>query len=129
LDQWTNPHSENQFEIKIFEIGPDQPVSSKGAPPVKGYVIVDIQILDPGKFETYKRLAASSIAQHGGNYIARGGKIEPLEGGWTPQRLVIVEFPSVEQAKAWYNSPEYAPAKKIREESARSKLLIVEGAS
>jgi uncharacterized protein (DUF1330 family) len=52
-----------------------------------------------------------------------------MEGGWTPQRLVIVEFPSVEQAKVWYDSPEYTPARKLREESARSKLLIVEGTS
>jgi uncharacterized protein (DUF1330 family) len=96
---------------------------------VKGYVIVDIQVLDQGKFEKYKQLAASSIAQYGGNYVARGGKIEPLEGGWMPQRLVIVEFPSVERAKTWYDSPEYSQAKKIREESARSKLLIIEGAS
>jgi len=96
---------------------------------VKGYVIVDIHVLDQVKFEKYKQLAASSIAHYGGNYVARGGKIETIEGGWTPQRLVIVEFPSVEQAKVWYDSPEYTPARKLREESARSKLLIVEGAS
>ena len=96
---------------------------------MKGYVIVDIHVLDQEKFEKYKQLAASSIAQYGGNYVARGGKIESLEGSWTPQRLVIVEFPSVEQAKVWYDSPEYTPARKLREESARSKLLIVEGTS
>jgi uncharacterized protein (DUF1330 family) len=96
---------------------------------VKGYVIVDIEVLDHGKFEKYKQLAASSIAQYGGSYVARGGKIEPLEGDWMPERLVIVEFPSVERAKSWYDSPEYALAKEIREESARSKLFIIEGAS
>ena len=94
---------------------------------MKGYVIVDIEILDQGKYQKYRQMAASSIGQYGGNYVVRGGRIEPLEGGWTPERLAIVEFASVEQAKAWYNSPEYAPAKKLREEAARGKLLIVEG--
>jgi uncharacterized protein (DUF1330 family) len=96
---------------------------------MKAYAIVDIQILDTGKFEKYKQMAASSIAQYGGNYVVRGGKIEPLEGGWNPERLAIVEFPSVEQAKAWYDSMEYAPAKNIRKEASRTRFLIVEGVS
>ena len=94
---------------------------------MKGFVIVDIEILDQGKYQKYKQLAASSIEQYGGNYVVRGGRIQPLEGDWRPERLAIVEFESLEKAKAWYDSPEYAPAKQIRQEASRGKILIVEG--
>ena len=94
---------------------------------MKGYVLVDIEILDQGKYDTYRQMAASSIKQYGGNYIVRGGSIDPLEGGWTPQRLAIVEFPSVERAKAWYNSPEYAPALALRLKAANARLILAEG--
>jgi uncharacterized protein (DUF1330 family) len=94
---------------------------------MKGYVIVEIEILDQEKFQKYRQMAASSIEQFGGRYVVRGGKIQPLEGEWRPERLSIIEFDSIEKAKAWYDSPEYAPAKQIRQEASRVKLLIVEG--
>jgi uncharacterized protein (DUF1330 family) len=94
---------------------------------MKGYVIVDIEILDQSKFDKYRQIAASSIQQYGGTYVVRGGRIELLEGDRKPQRLTIVEFDSFERAKAWYDSPEYAPAKTIRQEASRGKILIVEG--
>ena len=94
---------------------------------MKGFVIVDIEILDQGKYQKYRQMAASSIEQYGGNYLVRGGRIQPLEGDWSPERLAIVEFESLEKAKAWYDSPEYAPAKQIRQEASRGKILIVEG--
>jgi len=92
-----------------------------------GYVIVDIEVLDPGPYEEYKRLASASIAAHGGRYHVRGGSSEVLDGDWTPRRLVVLEFDSVEKAKAWRSSPEYAEAKKIRERCARSNMIVVEG--
>jgi uncharacterized protein (DUF1330 family) len=67
------------------------------------------------------------VALYGGKYIARGGKNETLEGDWSPNRLVILEFPSVDQAKAWVNSPEYAPARAMRHKYANSKMVVVEG--
>jgi uncharacterized protein (DUF1330 family) len=94
---------------------------------MKGYVIVDIEILDQGKFQKYRQMAASSIEQYGGHYVVRGGRIEPLEGDWRPERLTIVEFESIDRAKAWYNSAEYAAAKQIRQEASRCRVLIVEG--
>jgi uncharacterized protein (DUF1330 family) len=94
---------------------------------MKGYVIVEIEILDQAKYDKYRQMAPASIQQYGGTYIVRGGRIDPLEGAWKPERLAILEFESVERAKAWYNSAEYAPAKKIRHEASRSKVLIVEG--
>ena len=58
----------------------------------------------------------------------RGGKVEPLEGGWAPKRIVVLEFPSLEQAQNWYRSPEYAPLIALRQRASRGKLILVEGA-
>ena len=89
-------------------------------------IIVDIEVTDPARYEDYTRLASNSIAAHGGRYLVRGGKSEVLDGEWTPRRLVVLEFDSVEQAKAWRASPEYAEAKKVREGCARSNMIVVE---
>lgn len=91
------------------------------------FVLVDINVHDPVRYEEYKKLAAPTVALYGGKYIVRGGKVETLEGKWSPTRLVILEFPSVDQAKAWLNSPEYSPIRKIRHETATSEMIIVEG--
>lgn len=90
-------------------------------------VIVDIEVTDPIRYEDYKRLASASIAAHGGRYLVRGGRSEVLDGAWTPRRLVVLEFDSIEQAKAWRASPEYAEAKKVRESCARANMIVVEG--
>ena len=91
------------------------------------YVILDIEVTDPGGYEDYKKLAPPAVALYGGKYIARGGKSETLEGDWLPNRVVVLEFPSVEKAKAWINSPEYAAAKALRHKYATSKTIVVEG--
>ena len=90
-------------------------------------VIVDIEVTDPVRYEEYKKLASASIAAHGGRYLVRGGAHEVLDGDWTPRRLVVLQFDSVAQAKAWRNSTEYAEAKKVREHCARSNMIVVEG--
>lgn len=90
-------------------------------------IIVDIEVTDPVLYEDYKRLASAAIAAHGGRYLVRGGESEVLDGDWTPRRLVVLEFDSVEKAKAWRSSPEYAEAKKVREHCARSNMIVVEG--
>ena len=72
------------------------------------YVINDMEITDPGLFEEYKKLSAATVARYGGRFLARGGCIEALEGDWSPKRVVILEFPSMVQAQAWSDSPEYA---------------------
>lgn len=91
------------------------------------YVVVDITVRDSATYEEYKRLAPPSIAQYGGRYIARGGETAPLEGDWRPTRLVILEFPTLALAKAWWSSPEYAPAKAMRMRAAETDLVAVEG--
>ena len=91
------------------------------------YVIADIEITDPGAYEEYRAKVPATITQYGGKYVARGGKTEPLEGGWTPKRIALLEFPSLEQARKWYRSPEYAPLIKIRQKASRGRVIIVEG--
>ncbi len=91
------------------------------------YVIVDIEVTDPVGYEDYKKQAAPTVALYGGKYIARGGPNETLEGDWRANRLVILQFETVEQAKAWLNSPEYAPARALRHKYARTNMVVVEG--
>ena len=91
------------------------------------YVIVDVDVTDPILYEEYKKLAAPTVELYGGKYIARGGKTETLEGDWSPSRLVILQFDSVEQAKSWVNSPEYSGPRKIRHETATSNMIVTEG--
>jgi uncharacterized protein (DUF1330 family) len=91
------------------------------------YIVVDLEITDADQYESYKQLVPATLQKYGGRFIVRGGKTENLEGAWLPRRLVILEFPSVEQAKAWYNSPEYDKPKARRQASALSKLILVEG--
>lgn len=91
------------------------------------YVIVDIQVTDPVRYEDYKSLAAPTVELYGGKYIARGGKTETLEGDWSPTRLVILQFDSSEQAKKWLNSDEYREARALRHQTANSQMLLIEG--
>lgn len=92
-----------------------------------GYVIVDIDVTDPARYETYKQMAPPAIAAYGGRYLARGGACHTLEGTWAPKRLVILEFPSVAKAKQWCDSAEYGPAKAVRQASAKAQMVVVEG--
>ena len=91
------------------------------------YVIVDIEVTDPATYEEYKRLAPPTVALHGGRYLARGGTTEVLEGSWTPNRLIILEFEDLARARAWVDSAEYRPARSLRQRSASSNMVILEG--
>ncbi len=91
------------------------------------YVIVDIEVTDPDGYKEYVKLAPEAVKLYGGKYIARGGQNETLEGNWQAKRLVILEFPSVEQAKSWLISTEYAPARKLRHQHAHTNMVVVEG--
>ena len=91
------------------------------------YVIVNITVRDPVRYEEYKRLASPTVSAYGGRYVARGGPVDVREGEWSPARLVVLEFPTVGQARAWWDSPEYAPAKAVRQSCAAAQLVITEG--
>jgi uncharacterized protein (DUF1330 family) len=91
------------------------------------YVIVEIDVTDPVGFEEYKKQAAATVHQHGGKYIVRGGKAEVLEGDWNPKRIVILEFPTMERAKEWLNCAEYREPRKLRQATAKTNMILVEG--
>jgi uncharacterized protein (DUF1330 family) len=91
------------------------------------YVVADIEVTDPATYEGYKSAVGATIAAFGGRYLARAGHTEVLEGAWQPRRLVILEFPSLAQARAWYGSPEYAPLLARRKAASQSNLVITEG--
>ena len=91
------------------------------------YVVVNVSIHDPEPYAQYRALAPPTIAVYGGRYIARGGATEVKEGDWRPERLVLLEFPDVASARAWWDSPEYAPAKALRQSCADAQLVIIEG--
>ncbi len=94
---------------------------------MSAYVILDIDVKDPSTYKEYVALAPATVAAYGGRYLARGGKAETLEGEWVPKRLVILEFESLQQARAWLDSPEYGPVKKLRQKAAVSNMVSIEG--
>lgn len=91
------------------------------------YVIASVDVKDPVRYADYRNMVVPTIAAYGGRFLARGGTVDILEGDWQPKRLVIVEFPSVERAKAWWSSPEYADAKALRQATSEGTLVVIEG--
>jgi len=91
------------------------------------YLIAEIEVLDPQLYEDYRKHVPPLVAQYGGRYLVRGGALEVKEGDWAPKRLVLLEFPSMQQARRFYDSPEYAPLLALRKKATRSKLIFMEG--
>jgi uncharacterized protein (DUF1330 family) len=96
---------------------------------MKAYIIVDVKITDPELYESYKKLTPASLQPFQGKFIVRGGNCDVLEGDWEPGRIVVLEFPDKEKAKAWWSSDVYAPAKIIRQAASTTKMIVVEGAN
>lgn len=92
-----------------------------------GYIVADIEITNPDEYQRYARQTAATLEPYGGKFLVRGGQPETLEGEWKPKRIIIIEFPSVEQAKIWVDSPEYSAIKGIRHGSAVSNIIILQG--
>ena len=95
---------------------------------MSAYVIAEIDVVDPAAYEEYRKQVLAVVTKYGGKFIVRGGKIDVLEGGWSPKRLVVLEFESATRAREWYDSPEYAPLIKLRQKASKGKLILVEGA-
>ena len=93
------------------------------------YVLAEIEITNPEGYKEYTVQVPPAIVQHGGRFLTRGGAIEPLEGDWPARRRVIIEFPSMEAARAWWNSSEYAGPKKMRQANSHGRILLMEGAA
>ncbi len=91
------------------------------------FFIAEVEVTDPTLFEQYRQGVPATVAAFGGRYVVRGGALTSMEGGWEPKRLVVLEFPSVERAKAWHASPAYAPLKALRERAAKTRAILVDG--
>jgi uncharacterized protein (DUF1330 family) len=95
---------------------------------MSAYLIGEIEVTDPAVYEEYRKQVLAVVTKYGGKFLVRGGKVEPLEGGWAPRRVVVLEFPSMAQAQKFYGSPEYAPLIQLRQKASKGKLVLVEGA-
>jgi uncharacterized protein (DUF1330 family) len=91
------------------------------------YMILEIQVVDAETYGEYIQQAPATVEQYGGRYLVRGGAITPLTGGWDPQRMVVIEFPTMERFQEWLTSPEYSAIAPLRERSTTSKAIVVEG--
>ncbi len=91
------------------------------------YAVVNARVTYPDRYAKYREKAPATISHYGGKYLARGGAVETLEGAWEPERLVILEFESMERFREWYDSPEYAPLRRLRGEATATQFAVVEG--
>ena len=92
-----------------------------------GYVIVNDEISDQAGFAEFRQKVGATVAAHGGKYLVRGGATEVIDGDWAPDRLVVIEFDSVDQAKAWLNSADFLAIKDLRVSSASASVVVAEG--
>ena len=91
------------------------------------YIVVEVDVKDPERYADYRKMVPASLEAYGGKFLVRGGAVEKLEGDWQPSRFVLIAFDSAEQAKRWWDSDEYRPARDLRQETARTKMIVVEG--
>jgi uncharacterized protein (DUF1330 family) len=91
------------------------------------YVIVETEIQDPAQYSRYQAASPDAVHAGGGRFVVRGGELAVLEGDWDPSRLVILEFPDLETARRWYDSPEYREARRLRDGAARLRMVAVQG--
>ena len=95
---------------------------------MSAYLIGEIDVTDPAGYEEYRKQVLAVVTKYGGRFLVRGGKVDSKEGGWAPKRIVVLEFPSLEQAQKFYHSAEYAPLIKLRQKASKGKIILVEGA-
>ena len=94
---------------------------------MSAYVVVDTEQTGPERTARYRELSGESVKRHGGRFLARGGALRVLEGDWDPERLVVMEFGSVDAAVAWYESEDYREARAVREGAGTWRMVVVEG--
>ena len=91
------------------------------------YILANVRVTNPEQYEQYKKFSSLAMQAHGAEICVRGGKVEVLEGDWTPERVVLLKFPSVEAAHAFNNSPEYDQARQVRQGAAIMRMVLIEG--
>ena len=92
------------------------------------YVIADVSVKDPDRYAEYRKQVPATVEKYGGRFVVRGGALESLEGGWRPERVVVLEFRDMAAARAWYTSAEYAPLIKLRQSASSGRVILIEGA-
>ena len=91
------------------------------------YIFANVKVTDPVQYEEYRKWSSLAMKNHGAEVCVRGGAVEVIEGDWTPDRVVLLKFPSTEAARAFYESPEYLAARKAREGIAHMRMVLIEG--
>jgi len=104
-----------------------EPKLLPGRETMAAYVIAEVDVKKPERFDEYRRQVGPTLERYGGRFLARGGQSWVLEGAWKPKRLVILEFESAEKARQWWSSPEYEGPKKLRQSLAETNLILLEG--
>jgi uncharacterized protein (DUF1330 family) len=94
---------------------------------VPAYVVVDVEATDPERAARYREMSGPSVEHHGGHFLARGGALAVLEGDWEPDRLVVIEFASMDAARAWFDSDDYGEARSVRAGAGTWRMVIVDG--
>jgi len=94
---------------------------------VPAYAILTISVDDADAYTAYRERSPAALERYDGRYLARGGAIEAIEGDWRPERVVILEFPSLARAHEWYDSPEYRAIREIRQQAAPTRMIFVDG--
>ena len=112
--------------VAVVVMGVISATQQAGETPKRAYLLVQADISNPERYADYAKLAPDIVTQYGGRYLARGGRSLTLEGPPARSRVVVIEFPSVEAAQRFYNSPEYTAARKLREGSATAQFVVVE---
>lgn len=93
------------------------------------YILAEIEITDPEGYKEYTKAVPATIAKYGGRFLIRGGACEALEGDWSQRRRVLLEFPTMDAARKWWNSPEYEKPRAMRQAASKGRLLLIEGAA
>ena len=91
------------------------------------YIVVQVDVKDPVRYDEYRKMVKPTLDAFGGRFLVRGGEVENLEGGWKPARFIIIAFDSAAQARSWWDSEEYAPAKALRQDTTHTEMILVEG--
>jgi uncharacterized protein (DUF1330 family) len=93
------------------------------------YVFAEVEITNPDGYREYTQQVVATIQEYGGRFLHRGGAVTPLEGDWPPVRRVLIEFPTAEAARRWFDSPEYEKPKALRRSNSKGRLILLEGVS
>ena len=92
-----------------------------------GYIIAEVDVKNPKEYEAYRAQVPATVKKYGGEFVVRGGTVSGLEGPAPKGRIVVIRFPSFDQAKAWYASAEYEGPKALRQQHSEGRVLVVEG--